>query len=114
MWNNIRPAPIRTSSEKLIELRLKTDRDLKSLLEKGVERALQLLGHGDRKQAESTYAQAVTLLRLVRTLPPWEQRRLERQIGELRAELDQAAPWGRAVRPPAGSNIGTTGVAGPH
>ncbi len=86
MW----PVAIQTSREKLTELRLKTNRDLKLLLEKGLERAFQLLGRGDTEKAERAYTQAVVLLRLMRTLPARERQRLEQAIRELSTELGQA------------------------
>lgn len=97
MWTDIWPAPIRTPGEKLIELKLKTDRNLKSLLEKSLEQASQLRERGDKQQAEIAYAQAVTLLRLLRTLPARDRHQLQQQIAELRAELDQSAPRRRVA-----------------
>jgi hypothetical protein len=90
MCTDIRPTPIRTAGEKFIELRLKTDRDLKFLVEKALNQAHQVLGCGEREQAERTYARAAVLLNLMRTLPAQERQQLERRIGQLRAELDQA------------------------
>lgn len=91
MWTEIRLTPIRTASEKFVELRLKTDRDLKALVDKALNRADQVLGRGEREQAEITYARAVAWLTLVRALPAKERQQLEHRVGRLRAELDQAA-----------------------
>ena len=93
MWNDIRPTAIRKSSEKFSELRLKTDRDLRALLEKTIEQGFRLLARGDNAWVESTYAQAATLMSLVREIPPPELRRLENSLRELRAELDKPACW---------------------
>ena len=93
MRKEIRSTPIRTSGAKLNELRSKTDRDLKKLLERSVDRAFQLLRDGQRGQAESTHALAVALLPLVSGVPAREHDLLEKQIDALRAELNLAQSW---------------------
>lgn len=88
MWNEIRPTPIRKSGETLNELRLKTDRDLRALLENAIKRGFQELRSGDHARVETAYAQAFTLMALVRALPSPELRRLESRLHELHAQLE--------------------------
>ena len=92
MGTDIRPTPIRTAGEKFIELRLKTDRDLKFLVEKALNRAYQVLGSGEREQAERTYARAAALLSLIRT-PPLRRREASAKSGANFSRLARLTPW---------------------
>jgi hypothetical protein len=76
---------------KLAELRRKTDQELVGLLSDGLELAFDLLSAADSAksyaEAEDVHAEISKLLHKVDDAI--ERRRLEQQLGELRAALDR-------------------------
>lgn len=90
MRNDIRPGLTRPQ-EKWAELRSRTDRDLAALLRAAIQRGFQAVHQGDAAMAELEYAHAARLLPLARTLPAQELQRVEIELGELRAEMNNAS-----------------------
>ncbi len=76
---------------KLAELRAKTDRDLKILLGRALDRCEDLARRADWDEAESVYARSAPLVDVLQGPSSEDASRLRAQLATVRAMLDEAS-----------------------
>ena len=88
-----------TERMKFVELRAKTDRDLLTLIYRGLDRAFRRLADGFETEAARAYRQADVLLSKVHKCPAAEWLRLEARLAELGRRLGHSSASDAAVVP---------------
>ena len=97
-----------SNNEKLAELRAKTDRELLTLIQRELDRALTLVADvlANREsafygEAEKAYRKVITLLPKAPNMRRGERARIEATVKELRFRLDRVPAVARVERHPA-------------